>query len=75
MSWAHVAAKNSHKPEDQEKQQSTAGNKWVDVDSGRTVAQDEKRQRQMALLDQALKSPEDAVSGMLCLNVPKVGVG
>ncbi|KAI8100497.1 hypothetical protein M9435_006981 [Picochlorum sp. BPE23] len=68
MSWAHVAAKNSQKPQEQEKPEASAGNEWVDVNTsdrfqGRIDIQGDKRQRQMALLEQALKSPQDAVSG------------
>lgn len=78
MSWAQVAAKNSQEPQEQEKPQATAGNEWVDVDSsdrvrGGTDIRGEKRQRQMALLEQALKSPQDAVSGMPCVSNPHVG--
>ncbi|KAI8114615.1 hypothetical protein M9434_002736 [Picochlorum sp. BPE23] len=68
MSWAHVAAKNSQKPQEQEKPEASAGKEWVDVNTsdrfqGRIDIQGVKRQRQMALLEQALKSPQDAVSG------------
>lgn len=78
MSWAHVAAKNSQKPQEQEKPEASAGNEWVDVNTsgrfqGRIDIQGDKRQRQMALLEQALKSPQDAVSGMPCVSNPHVG--